>query len=86
VPSLYDPDDRDRGYVEVANRRGELQRFRCCPSRSAWRAPSSGPTRTSPSRRDRHRDEGLHEGDRRVVVGDRPPNGPDPYSGAGSAR
>jgi diguanylate cyclase (GGDEF)-like protein len=27
VPSLYDPDDRDRGYVEVANRRGELQRF-----------------------------------------------------------
>ena len=27
VPSLYDPEDRDRGYVEVANRRGELQRF-----------------------------------------------------------
>ena len=27
VPALYDPDDRDRGYVEVANRRGELQRF-----------------------------------------------------------
>jgi diguanylate cyclase (GGDEF)-like protein len=27
VPTLYDPDDRERGYVEVANRRGELQRF-----------------------------------------------------------
>ncbi len=27
VPALYDPDDRERGYVEVANRRGELQRF-----------------------------------------------------------
>jgi diguanylate cyclase (GGDEF)-like protein len=27
VPVLYDPEDRQRGYVEVANRRGELQRF-----------------------------------------------------------
>jgi diguanylate cyclase (GGDEF)-like protein len=27
VPHLYDPEDRERGYVEVANRRGELQRF-----------------------------------------------------------
>ncbi|MGZ8652036.1 MAG: GGDEF domain-containing response regulator [Actinomycetota bacterium] len=27
VPALYDPDDRERGFVEVANRRGELQRF-----------------------------------------------------------
>lgn len=27
VPALYDPEDRERGYVEVANRRGELQRF-----------------------------------------------------------
>jgi diguanylate cyclase (GGDEF)-like protein len=27
VPVLYDPEDRERGYVEVANRRGELQRF-----------------------------------------------------------
>jgi diguanylate cyclase (GGDEF)-like protein len=27
VPELYDPEDRERGYVEVANRRGELQRF-----------------------------------------------------------
>jgi diguanylate cyclase (GGDEF)-like protein len=27
VPDLYDPEDRERGYVEVANRRGELQRF-----------------------------------------------------------
>jgi diguanylate cyclase (GGDEF)-like protein len=27
APALYDPDDRERGYVEVANRRGELQRF-----------------------------------------------------------
>ena len=25
--TLYDPDDRERGYIEVANRRGELQRF-----------------------------------------------------------
>ncbi len=27
APGLYDDDDRDRGYVEVTNRRGELQRF-----------------------------------------------------------
>jgi diguanylate cyclase (GGDEF)-like protein len=27
IPLLYDSDDRERGYVEVANRRGELQRF-----------------------------------------------------------
>jgi diguanylate cyclase (GGDEF)-like protein len=27
VPELYDPQDRDRGYIEVTNRRGELQRF-----------------------------------------------------------
>jgi len=27
APALYDPEDRERGYVEVANRRGELQRF-----------------------------------------------------------
>lgn len=27
IPVLYDPEDRERGYVEVANRRGELQRF-----------------------------------------------------------
>ena len=27
IPTLYDPEDRERGYVEVANRRGELQRF-----------------------------------------------------------
>ena len=27
VPSLYDPEDRDRGYVEVTNRRHELERF-----------------------------------------------------------
>ena len=27
IPVLYDPEDRQRGYVEVANRRGELQRF-----------------------------------------------------------
>ena len=25
--SFYDPEDRDRGYIEVTNRRGELQRF-----------------------------------------------------------
>jgi diguanylate cyclase (GGDEF)-like protein len=25
--SYYDPQDRDRGYIEVTNRRGELQRF-----------------------------------------------------------
>jgi diguanylate cyclase (GGDEF)-like protein len=27
APDLYDTDDRERGYVEVTNRRGELQRF-----------------------------------------------------------
>lgn len=27
APALYDPEDRDRGYVEVVNRRGEAQRF-----------------------------------------------------------
>jgi diguanylate cyclase (GGDEF)-like protein len=27
VPDLYDLEDRERGYVEVTNRRGELQRF-----------------------------------------------------------
>jgi diguanylate cyclase (GGDEF)-like protein len=27
VPELYDSEDRDRGYIEVTNRRGELQRF-----------------------------------------------------------
>jgi diguanylate cyclase (GGDEF)-like protein len=27
MPNFYDPEDRERGYVEVANRRGELQRF-----------------------------------------------------------
>jgi diguanylate cyclase (GGDEF)-like protein len=27
APKLYDAEDRDRGYIEVANRRGELQRF-----------------------------------------------------------
>ncbi len=27
APTLYDPEDRERGYIEVANRRGELQRF-----------------------------------------------------------
>lgn len=27
APGLYDPDDSERGFVEVANRRGELQRF-----------------------------------------------------------
>jgi diguanylate cyclase (GGDEF)-like protein len=27
APALYDAEDRERGYVEVANRRGELQRF-----------------------------------------------------------
>jgi diguanylate cyclase (GGDEF)-like protein len=27
VPDLYDPADRDRSYIEVTNRRGELQRF-----------------------------------------------------------
>ena len=25
--AFYDPEDRDRGYIEVTNRRGELQRF-----------------------------------------------------------
>jgi diguanylate cyclase (GGDEF)-like protein len=27
APDLYDLEDRDRGYIEVTNRRGELQRF-----------------------------------------------------------
>ena len=27
VPGLYDVDDRTNGYVEVTNRRGDLQRF-----------------------------------------------------------
>jgi diguanylate cyclase (GGDEF)-like protein len=27
APKLYDAEDRDQGYIEVANRRGELQRF-----------------------------------------------------------
>jgi PleD family two-component response regulator len=27
VPTLYDPDDRERGYVEVRNRRHELEQF-----------------------------------------------------------
>lgn len=27
VPALYQPEDRDAGYVEVENRRGELERF-----------------------------------------------------------
>ncbi len=27
APGLYDDDDRERGYIEVTNRRGELQRF-----------------------------------------------------------
>jgi len=27
APELYDGEDRERGYIEVANRRGELQRF-----------------------------------------------------------
>jgi len=27
VPSLYDPEDRERGWIEVLNRRGEPQRF-----------------------------------------------------------
>jgi diguanylate cyclase (GGDEF)-like protein len=27
APGLYDPDDRERGFIEVTNRRGELQRF-----------------------------------------------------------
>jgi diguanylate cyclase (GGDEF)-like protein len=27
APAFYDDEDRDRGYVEVTNRRGELQRF-----------------------------------------------------------
>jgi diguanylate cyclase (GGDEF)-like protein len=26
-PTLYDDEDRDRGYIEITNRRGELQRF-----------------------------------------------------------
>jgi diguanylate cyclase (GGDEF)-like protein len=27
APALYDAEDRERGYIEVSNRRGELQRF-----------------------------------------------------------
>ena len=27
VPALYDPEDRARGYIEVANRRGQMERF-----------------------------------------------------------
>jgi diguanylate cyclase (GGDEF)-like protein len=27
IPHLYDPQDRDRGWIEVVNRKGELQRF-----------------------------------------------------------
>jgi GGDEF domain-containing protein len=27
APEFYDAEDRDRGFVEVTNRRGELQRF-----------------------------------------------------------
>jgi diguanylate cyclase (GGDEF)-like protein len=27
APELYDPEDRERGYIEVENRRGETQRF-----------------------------------------------------------
>jgi len=27
APDFYEPEDRDRGYVEVENRRGDLQRF-----------------------------------------------------------
>jgi PleD family two-component response regulator len=27
VPGLYDPEDRERGFIEVVNRRGETQRF-----------------------------------------------------------
>ena len=87
VPTLYDPDDRERGYVEVANRRGELQRF---PLLSISIGVASTEKRVVRAlrggRRHRHRDEGLHEGDRRVVVGDRPPHDLIPYSGAGSAR
>ena len=86
VPALYDAEDRERGFIEVANRRGELQRF---PLLSI----SIGVASTEPARvralrrgrRDRHRDEDLHEGDRRVFVGDRPPHDLIRYSGAGSA-
>ncbi len=28
VPGLYDPQDRDRGYIRVADRRGDVQRYR----------------------------------------------------------
>jgi diguanylate cyclase (GGDEF)-like protein len=27
IPELYDAQDRDRGYIEIANRRGEVQRY-----------------------------------------------------------
>jgi len=30
IPDLYDPEDRERGYIEVSDRRGEARRFPLC--------------------------------------------------------
>ena len=42
------PEDRDRGWVEVANRRGELQRFPLLSISIGVASTQSGPSRTSP--------------------------------------
>ena len=71
APGLYDPDDRDRGYIEVTNRRGELQRF---PVLTVSIGVASTDKRSLPALRRGggrgDRDEAVHQGFHRLVLGD----------------
>ena len=75
APDLYDDDDRERGYVEVTNRRGELQRF---PMLTVSIGIATTDHRELPALRRGggrgDRDEAVHEGLVRLLVGDGSPN------------
>ena len=74
APGFYDDADRERGYIEVTNRRGELQRFGMLTLSIgiATTAKRSVPAlRRGRGRGDR--DEAVHEGRPSLVVGDGSP-------------
>ena len=74
-PALYDPDDRDRGYIEVTNRRGELQRFPLLTiSIGVASTDEAGVPALRRGGRVATEMKAVHEGLRRLVVGDRPPH------------
>ena len=75
VAEHYDPEDLERGWIEVLNRRGEPQRYEPITiSIGVASTQRRGFAHFAEVAGRRDRDEDLHEGDARVlVVGDRPP-------------